>query len=262
MIHGYWLKKYAISGSYDPLEVKPDELPGFLNRIRQGEFAGCNVTIPLKELAFELVDHTDPETSRLKSVNTIFLQDGDLCGTSTDGAGFMANLHQTVPGWTVRSRHVVLLGAGGAARGLVDALLGDGAAHVSIVNRTLARAQAIADDDPQHCTAHDWSALPALLADADLVINSTSLGMAGQPPLEISLDGLKLDAVVADIVYTPLQTELLRAAEARGYRTVEGLGMLLHQAVPGFEKWFGVRPEVTDKLRQLVIADITGTTAD
>ncbi|MDH3741924.1 MAG: shikimate dehydrogenase [Hyphomicrobiales bacterium] len=261
LIHGYWLKKHGISGSYDRIEVKPDQLAGFLDRIRQGELAGCNVTIPLKELAFEAVDRTDDQTRRLKSVNTIFMEGGKLCGTSTDGMGFMANLCQTVPGWHTASKHLVILGAGGAARGLVDALITDGADRVSIVNRTLERAEAIAADYPGKATARTWSSLNDLLPVADLLVNSTSLGMTGQPPLELPLDGLKREAVVADIVYVPLQTDLLRQAAERGHQVVEGLGMLLHQAVPGFEKWFGTRPEVTDELRDLIIADITGRQA-
>ena len=258
LIHGYWLKKHDISGSYDKVEVIPDELTGFFNRIRRGDFAGCNVTIPLKELAFDAVDQTDDQTRRLKSVNTVYMQDGKLCGTSTDGMGFMANLRQTVSGWQTGSKHVVILGAGGAARGLVDALITDGADRVSIVNRTLERAEAIAADYPGRATARSWHSLNDLLPATDLLVNSTSLGMAGQPPLEVCLDELKPEAVVTDIVYTPLRTDLLSQASARGHRIVEGLGMLLHQAVPGFEKWFGTRPEVTDELHDLIAADITG----
>ena len=261
LIHGYWLKKYDISGSYDRVEVKRDELLEFLDRIRKGELAGCNVTIPLKELAFDAVDQTDSQTCRLKSVNTIFMENGKLCGTSTDGMGFMANLRQTVPGWQTGSKHAVILGAGGAARGLVDALIADGAAGVSIVNRTLARAKVIAEDYPGKATTHAWDTINDLLATTDLLVNSTSLGMTGQPSLEISLDKLKPGAIVTDIVYTPLRTDLLCQAAARGHPVVEGLGMLLHQAVPGFEKWFGTRPEVTDELHDLIVADITGKQA-
>lgn len=261
LIHGYWLKKYTISGSYDRVEVKSDELSAFLDRIRQGELAGCNVTIPLKELAFDAVDQTDDQTRRLKSVNTIFMENGRLCGTSTDGMGFMANLRQMVPGWQTGSKHVVMLGAGGAARGLVDTLIADGAARVSIVNRTLTRAETIAQDYPGKTAAEPWDAINDLLATTDLLVNSTSLGMTGQPPLEVPLDELKPGAVVTDIVYTPLRTDLLCQAAARGHRVVEGLGMLLHQAVPGFEKWFGTKPEVTDELHELIAADITGKQA-
>lgn len=261
LIHGYWLKKHNISGSYDRIEVKPDDLSCFFDRIRKGELAGCNVTIPLKELAFGQVDHTDEQTQRLKSVNTVYMQGGKLCGTSTDGMGFMANLRQTVPGWQTRSKHVVILGAGGAARGLVDALITDGAAKITLINRTVERAEAIAADYPDRVDPHGWQALDHALSVTDLLINSTSLGMTGQPPLEVSLDELKPGAVVTDIVYTPLRTELLSQAATRGHPVVEGLGMLLHQAVPGFEKWFGARPEVTDELHDLIVADITGEQA-
>ncbi|NNE21608.1 MAG: shikimate dehydrogenase [Rhizobiales bacterium] len=258
LIHGYWLKKHDISGSYDRIEVKPDQLDGFLDRIRQGELAGCNVTIPLKELTFEAVDQTDDQTRRLKSVNTVYMLDGKLCGTSTDGAGFMANLRQTVPDWRTRSKHAVILGAGGAARSLVEALINDGAATITIINRTVERAEAIAADYPDRVDPHGWYAIEHALPVTDILINSTSLGMTGQPPLEVCLDGLKSTAVVTDIVYTPLRTELLNQASSRGHTVVEGLGMLLHQAVPGFEKWFGIRPEVTDDLHDLIAADITG----
>ena len=261
LIHRYWLKKHGISGSYDRIEVRPDELDKFLERIRQGELAGCNVTIPLKELAFDAVDQTDEQTRRLKSVNTIYMEDGQLCGTSTDGMGFMANLYQTVPGWRCRSKHVVILGAGGAARGLIDALIADGVSTITLINRTVERAEAIAADYPDQVDPHGWDGLGHALPLTDLLINSTSLGMTGQPPLQVALDRLKPGAVVCDIVYTPLRTDLLCQAAACGHQVVEGLGMLLHQAVPGFEKWFGTRPEVTDELHDMIAADITGKQA-
>ena len=258
MIHGHWLKTYGISGSYDKIEVTPDTLDDFLKRIRNGEFAGCNATIPLKELVFEKADWTDPATRRLKSANTVFMDGGKLCAISTDGLGFMASLQHSAPHWSSADAVAVILGAGGAARSIIDALIHDGVTMVYIVNRTIARAKTIVADYPDHACAVVWSELTTVLPAADLLINSTSLGMAGQPPLDIDLSGLKPTAIITDIVYTPLETDLLRQAAARGNPCVDGLGMLLHQAVPGFEKWFGVWPEVTAELRNLVVADILG----
>ncbi len=262
LIHSYWLKKYGITGTYDRVEVLPDQLAAFLQRIRGGELAGCNVTIPLKERAFELVDCTNEQTGKLKSLNTIFMSQGMLCGISTDGAGFMANLADAVKGWSCTSKHVVILGAGGAARALVAALADAGVGGIKIVNRTMTRAEAISTEFQDKVKAHSWDDLTDLLGNADLLINSTSLGMTGQPPLVVSVERLKPEAVVADIVYAPLETELLRRARQLGHRCVDGLGMLMHQAVPGFEKWFGIRPEVTDELREIIAADITGRQAD
>lgn len=258
LIHNYWLKHYRISGSYERIEIKPDELEAFLDRIRQGEFVGCNVTLPLKERACELVDMTDQQTRKLKSLNTIFMSDGKCWGISTDGSGFMANLVQSVPGWQIQSKHVLVLGAGGAARALVAALIDAGVDRISIANRTLQRAEKICADYMDRVSAISWDALEGALPNTDLLVNSTSLGMTGQPSLDISIQKLKPRAVVADIVYAPLETQLLHQAAALGYRCVDGLGMLLHQAVPGFEKWFGVRPEVTAALRNIIADDIIG----
>ena len=256
IIHNYWLQKYGIDGVYEKLEVTPEALGAFLKRVRDGEYLGCNVTIPLKEQMFDQVDQTDEQTRALKSVNTVFLSDGLLCGMSTDGPGFLASMTQAIPDWSASSKQVVILGAGGAARALVATFVHAGAARVIIVNRTVARAAAIASDYPEFVTVEPWDNLAMALRSADLLINATSLGMAGQPPLDISLATLQRGAVVADIVYAPLETALLRQAAEHDFRCVDGLGMLLHQAAPGFQKWFGILPEVTDDLRQRVVADI------
>ncbi len=256
LIHGYWIKNHGIPGRYDKSEVTPSELGAFLDRIRSGEIAGCNITIPLKELAFKAVDRTDALTARLKSVNTVYMDGGQLVGTSTDGIGFMANLRQTITDWHADGQSVTMLGAGGAARALTVTLIEAGVARIVIANRTMSRAEAIAAEHDDRVSTCDWAALPDTLADTDLLVNSTSLGMERQPPLELSLETLRPNAVVADIVYAPLETDLLKQAALRGHRCVDGLGMLLHQAVPGFEKWFGVRPEVTAELRDIIAADI------
>lgn len=256
LIHRYWLKKHGISGRYDKIEVTPSELEVFFDRIRSGEIAGCNITIPLKELAFQAVGRTDALTARLKSVNTVYVDGGQLVGTSTDGIGFMANLRQTITDWQTDGQAVTMLGAGGAARALTATLIDAGVARIVIANRTMSRAEAIAAEHDARVSTCDWSDLPDSLADTDLLVNSTSLGMERQPPLELSLETLRPNAVVADIVYAPLETDLLKQAARRGHRCVDGLGMLLHQAVPGFEKWFGIRPEVTAELRDIIAADI------
>ena len=261
LIHGYWLNKYGISGSYERVKVTPNRLETFLDELRNGRWAGCNVTIPLKERAFELVDMSEEQTSRLKSVNTVYMADGKLCGISTDGAGFMASLHNTVPDWQSRSQKVTILGAGGAARALVAALVDAGVAGITIANRTVVRAEAISADYAGIVSGVAWDGIAGSLGDTDLLINSTSLGMTGQPPLDLPLKALKSHAVVADIVYAPLETDLLQRAAGLGHRCVDGLGMLLHQAVPGFEKWFGVKPEVTTELRDMVAADVLGQQA-
>ena len=259
LIHRYWLKAYGIAGSYDAVAVRPEELAGFLAEVRAGAFVGGNVTVPHKESIFRLLaGRTDERAAAAEAVNTLYqAADGALSATNTDIAGFLANLDAETPGWDRARGRAVLLGGGGAARGIAFALASRGIA-VTLVNRTRARTEDIARRIGGAVTAQDWAALPAHLAEADLLVNATSLGMTGNPPLAIDLDPLPRDAVVADIVYAPLETPLLAAARRRGNAVVDGLGMLLHQAVPGFERWFGVRPEVTTALRDLVVADLEG----
>jgi shikimate dehydrogenase len=256
LMHGYWLRHYAIAGSYERIAVPPEELSDFLARLVQRGFAGCNVTLPHKEAAFRAVRIADGATGRLGVVNTVFARDGELWGTSTDGEGFVASLAASLPGWRAKDQTVVILGSGGATRAIVGALVDQGSARIIIANRTRARAEELRRDFGSSIEPRDWTEISDVLGFADLLINTTSLGMTGQPALEIDLGNLPKSAVVTDIVYTPLETDLLRRAGRLGNATVPGLGMLLHQAVRGFELWFGIRPEVTADLYDLIARDI------
>ncbi len=266
MIHGHWLEEHGIAGEYGKRAVRPEELEDFLLNLHRHGLVGCNVTVPHKEAAFEIIHRANPEgvtalARALGAVNTVWLDErGRPCADNTDVHGFMANFLEQAPRWRAPGKHVVIIGAGGAARAVVAGFAREGVARVTIANRTLEKAERMAEElagiGEAALAAAPLSDLPALLPLADVLVNTTSLGMTGQPPLEVDLSPLPEHAVVADIVYTPLKTALLAQAEQRGLATVDGLGMLLHQAVPGFEKWFGLRPEVTRELRALVEADI------
>jgi shikimate dehydrogenase len=256
LIHGYWLKHYGIDGIYERIAVPPAKLSTFLKSLADKGYAGCNVTLPHKEGAFRSVRIADDATLRLRVVNTVFHRDGELWGTSTDGEGFLANLTAHLPDWRADNRTVVVLGAGGAARAIVGALLDAGSRRLLVANRTLARAEELRRDFGSRVEPHDWSDVGRLLEDADLLVNTTSLGMTGQPQLTLDLTHLPRSSIVTDIVYTPLETDLLVRSRARGNIAVPGLGMLLHQAVRGFELWFDRRPEVTAELHDLVARDI------
>ena len=256
LIHGEWLRQYDIAGSYAREPVRPEEVKAFLTSLRQHGFVGCNVTIPHKEAAFALADRRLPAAQAVGAANTLWLEGDLLMADSTDGAGFMANLAATVPGFSVRGRPVAVLGAGGAARAIVHALLEEGASEVRLVNRTLERAEVLARHFGARVKACAWESLNHEAQGVALLVNTTSLGMKGGEPLQFDVSMLAPGTVVADIVYVPLITPLLAAAQARGLPIVDGLGMLLHQAVPGFERWFGVRPQVTPQLRALIVADL------
>lgn len=256
LIHGYWLRTLGIEGSYERFAVPPEDFPAFAASIGQDRLAGANVTVPHKEAAFAACDRLSPAAQASGAVNTLWREGAALCGDNTDIEGFLDNLDAGAPGWGASVRTGVVLGAGGAARAIVYGLLSRGVERVVVVNRTLERAQALAARFGAATAAAAWRDLPTWLAEADLVVNTTTLGMAGHGALEIDLAPLGNAAIVADIVYIPLATPLIEAARRRGLRAVEGLGMLLHQAVPGFERWFGVRPTVTAELRALVEADI------
>jgi shikimate dehydrogenase len=258
LIHGYWLQHYGIEGSYTREAVPPEELATFIATLGGRGFRGCNVTVPHKEAVCELVTDLTEAARAVGAVNTVWLEQDRIRATNTDIEGFMANLVQLAPDWNTKGRPVVVLGAGGAARGIVFGLLQAGAHEIRIANRTRERAEALVERFGRPTLAIDWADREAALADAGLLVNTTVLGMSGSDCLMLALDRLAADAVVADIVYVPLETPLLAEARRRGHRTVDGLGMLLHQAVGGFEKWFGVRPEVTAELRALVVADIEG----
>ena len=252
-LHGHWLRTYGIDGAYVPLAVAPGHLPSAIRGLAALGFRGANVTVPHKEAALLLMDHLHPVAQRIGAVNTIVIgPDGRLEGRNTDGEGFIANLRDGAPDWHPGAGPAVVLGAGGAARAVLVALMDAGVAPIYLLNRTFDRAAALAAAFGESVVAVPWEARSEWLAGAALLVNTTSLGMTGQPPLELELSALPGDAVVTDLVYVPLETPLLVAARARGHRVVDGLGMLLHQAVPGFEAWFGVRPVVTAALREAV----------
>jgi shikimate dehydrogenase len=256
VIHRFWLRQYGLAGDYVIHPVEPEKIGAFFAGFIDGPFAGCNVTVPHKEAAFAAVDEIEPAGRAIGAVNTIWRVGRRLVATSTDGVGFLANLDEGAPGWDAAPGPAVLLGAGGAARAVVWALRERGFAPVHVVNRTAGRAEALATRFGGDVRAAAWDALPGLLGDARILVNSTSLGMEGQPALDLDLAELPADCLVTDLVYVPLETGLLAAARARGLRTVDGLGMLLHQAAPGFAHWFGRMPEVTPELRLAVLRDM------
>lgn len=260
LIHGHWLKTYGIDGSYEAIDVAPEDLPAFLDRIRSGEFVGGNVTVPLKELAFELVDFSDLDTVDLGAFNTLEqLRTADgiaIYGSNTDLYGFLANLDHSAPGWADAVENAIVLGAGGAARAVAAGLSLRIPGRVQILNRTPERAIALAKERGRRMEGHALDAFARLAPHSQLVVNTTTIGMHGTSFESLPLDHLPKTALVTDIVYVPLETPLLAEARALGLRTVDGLGMLLHQAVPGFEAWFGVRPEVTPELRALIEATL------
>ncbi|ANH06085.1 shikimate dehydrogenase [Shinella sp. HZN7] len=257
LIHGYWLKSLGLQGSYTRQEVSPEDFAGFISRLKSGEsgFVGGNVTIPHKETAFSLADRPDALSEELGASNTLWLEDGRLHATNTDGLGFLANLDAAAPGWDNTAR-AVILGAGGASRAIIQAVRDRGIGEIHVVNRTVGRAQELADRFGRKVHAHAMDALREVSAGAGLFVNTTSLGMDGEAAPDFDFSPMAEGAVVTDIVYVPLVTPILRQAAEQGFAMVDGLGMLLHQAVPGFEKWFGVRPTVDAELRQLILADM------
>ena len=255
LIHNHWLRSYEITGSYDRREVAPGQFAAFIEDIRQEGVAGGNVTIPHKETAFSLLEQKDEAAEIIGAANTLWFEDGKLCGSNTDGYGFAANLDERAPGWA-EAKTATVLGAGGAARAIIYALQTRGFTDIRIVNRTVSRAKELCHHFRGGTTSHPWEAVPELLFDSGVLVNTTSLGMDGSTSYDLDLGRLPDSAVVTDIVYVPLETPILKSAAERGLRTVDGLGMLLHQAVPGFERWFGRRPEVSAELRDMIIADM------
>jgi shikimate dehydrogenase len=256
LIHGYWLERYAIAGAYEKLEIPPSGLENFLRGLPDSAYLGCNVTLPHKEGAFRTVKVTDDTTRKLGVVNTVYLHEGEVFGISTDGLGFVQSLLTNAPGFTPHGKHFTILGAGGAARAIVGTLIDFGAETVVVLNRTPEKAETLRLQFGVKVRNLDWRIRSEVLDGTDVLVNTTSLGMKGQPPLEIDLGRLRRDALVADIVYIPLETALLKQARDQGNRVIRGLNMLLYQAVPGFELWFGRKPEVTRELYDLVAADI------
>jgi shikimate dehydrogenase len=252
VIHRFWLKELGIDGDYGLHPVEPEKVATFFSNFAASGLVGCNVTVPHKEAAFASATRRDAAAEATGALNTLWLEDGKLVGANTDPAGFLANLDDATPGWDRVPGPAVVLGAGGAARAIVWALITRGFGPVHVVNRDPARPKALAKLLGDQVKPARWPDLPSLLIGARVLVNTTTLGMDGQPPLKIDLSPLPNDAVVNDIVYVPLETELLAAAKARKLRVAGGLGMLLHQAVPGFEHWFGKRPVVTPGLRAAV----------
>ena len=251
-LHGFWLDAYGIDGAYVPLAVPPDRFEQALRALPALGFRGANVTVPHKEAALALADHSDDHARRIGAANTVVVgDDGALHVSNTDGFGFLEHLRATVPSWTANEPALVL-GAGGASRAVIVALLDAGVPEIRLANRTATRAETLADELAGPITPLSWDTRGDAAAACGLVVNTTTLGMTGQPPLDMTLDGLGEGAVVYDLVYAPLETPLLADARRRGLATVDGLGMLLHQARPGFAAWFGREPEVTDDLYRFV----------
>ena len=257
LLHNFWLARAGIDGAYIPMAVPPDRLGEALRALPALGFAGTNVTIPHKEAAFAAVDEADDIARRIGAVNTVAVRgDGALSGSNTDVFGFVEALRSRLGAWSGTGIAAAVLGAGGAARAIVAALQDEGAGEIRLVNRTRARADALCERFGAPLVAVDWDEREGALEGAALVVNTTALGMAGGAPLDLRLDGLSAEAVVNDIVYTPLETPLLAAARVRGCRAVDGLEMLLHQARPGFAAWYGAKPVVDDALRRHVAADL------
>lgn len=254
-LHGFWLKRYGIKGHYIPMDVAPQDLRQVLEILPKLGFVGVNVTIPHKEAVLKIVDVVTDRAALIGAANTlIFRKDGRIHADNTDGAGFIANLRQHAPHWNPAAGPAAVFGAGGAARAIVAALIEVGVPEIRIANRTQPRAQALRADFGAKLQIYDWVQAPNMLEGAATVINTTSLGMAGKSDFRVPLDGLERDALVTDLVYNPLKTHFLLEAEARGCTVVDGLGMLLHQAAPGFERWFDQRPEVDEATRQAVLS--------
>jgi len=256
-IHNYWITQLQLQGSYVLLPVQPRQLPEAIRGLPALGFAGCNVTIPHKVAAMQLVDRVDPAARRMGAINTIVArEDGSLDGYNHDGYGYIQSLLDQVPDWRADAGPVTVLGAGGGARAVVLSLADRGAREIRVCNRSLEKAQALAREFGAPVRAVAWDERDAALDGAALLVNTTNQGMAGQPALDLSLQRLPTHALVSDLVYVPLETPLLAAARARGNRTVGGLGMLLNQARPAFQAWFGVLPDITPELRRMVEASL------
>ncbi|GAB1580248.1 shikimate dehydrogenase [Phyllobacterium phragmitis] len=257
LIHGFWLNAHGLQGSYQAIETAPEAFPAFIASLREKGYAGGNVTIPHKETAFALCEAHDAAAESIGAVNTLWFENDRLHGGNTDAYGFAANLDEYARGWD-NADTALVLGAGGASRAIVYALKSRGFTHIHVVNRTPSRAEELAQHFGATVSAHGWDEAQALAAIAGLIVNTTPLGMEGHGKDAFTPDLAKADpaTIVTDIVYVPLETPFLKAAREAGLKTVDGLGMLLHQAVPGFGRWFGLRPEVTPELRAHILADM------
>lgn len=252
-IHNHWIAKYGLSGEYKAIDIAPCNLENDIRKLIDDGYAGFNVTVPHKQAIFALCDEVDNKARDIGAVNTVVIRDGKLHGTNTDAFGFIENVRETIPTIDFAKGLCVVFGAGGAARAVVHGLLGAGANDIVITNRTEDKAKDICAMDDTKVMSVNWGDRSPVLKKAAFVVNTTSLGMRGKDPLEIDLSSLAKDAVVSDIVYVPLMTDLLQAAHDRGNQVVTGIGMLLHQARPAFEKWFGILPDVDDELQRKVL---------
>ena len=255
LIHNHWIKAHGIAGSYEAIDVAPGMLAGFLMRVRSGEFAGGNVTVPLKEEAFAAVDCLTATAQSIGAVNTVYLENAKLWGDNTDAYGFSANLAKKAPEWE-SCQNALIIGAGGASRAVVKSLVEAGFSEIRVLNRTLSRAQDLATSFGPLVSSAPLEHFDKCTRRADLIVNTSTLGMAGYNEMTFDFSTAKSTALVTDIVYVPLETGFLKSARKVGLKTVDGLGMLLHQAVPGFERWFAVRPDVTPELRAMIEADL------
>lgn len=258
LIHGYWLRRYGIDGTYTKEAVRPEDAVQFLRSLTLRGFAGCNVTVPHKELAFAAAAERDAAAAAIGAANTVWVENGRLCCANTDSYGFRTHLNLSHPDWRRRDAAVSILGAGGAARAIVHAFLVAGVGEIRVYNRSFERAEALAAHFGRGVVAKPWAQRSDGASDCGVIVNTTTLGMKGDGDPGLDFTACRPSTVVCDIVYVPLETSFLATARRAGLPTVDGLGMLLHQAVPGFETWFGLRPEVTDELRQLIVADISG----
>jgi shikimate dehydrogenase len=256
ILHNYWIEKYKLNGRYVPLAVKPENLGDAVRGLRALGFRGCNLTMPHKQMAMTMVDRLTDTARRVGAVNCIVVEpDGKMWGTNNDGKGWYLSLLEVAPAWTPANGPTAIIGAGGASRGLLVTLIENGAKDIRLVNRTFDKAEKLAKDiDPSIVKAIPWEKRNDVIGDVALLTNATDRGFLGKPALDISLDKLPGTALVSDLIYTPPETPFLAAARARGNVTVNGLGMLLHQARPAFEAWFGVMPEITDDLRAAIMA--------
>ncbi|MHA3914902.1 shikimate dehydrogenase [Halovulum sp. GXIMD14793] len=254
-LHGHWLQKYGLPGHYVPIGLKPQDFETGIRALPKLGFVGVNLTIPYKEAILPMADTVTDRASLIGAANTItFRSDGTLQADNTDGYGFMENIRASAPDWSAKTGPALVLGAGGASRAIVQALLSAGAPEVRIANRTRQRSEILREQFGAKITIIDWTRISEVIEDVAIIVNTTALGMTGKPDLQINLNNAPADALVTDIVYNPLRTSLLQKAEDRDLRTVDGLGMLLFQAVPGFESWFGQRPEVGQDLRNIMTA--------
>jgi shikimate dehydrogenase len=254
-LHNYWLAKYSLTGTYVPLAIKAEHLRAALRALPALGFSGCNLTIPHKEAALEIVDRLDPLARRIGAVNCIVVAaDGSLAGHNHDAFGYIESVREAQPAWRADAGPIVVIGAGGGARAVLVSLIDQGSREIRLVNRTPARAKALAGELGGPITALGWEQREVALEGAAMLVNATNQGMVGEPPLDLALDALPVSALVADIIYIPRETALLAAARKRGNPTVNGLGMLLHQARPAFHAWFGIMPEVTPELRAMIEA--------